>query len=275
MIERLKHTLNAYALRIRHARSMRWFVALVYGWFLINALLLWDSKELIWGAESVIQRYGAPNRLMNNIAYALMYDRGKFHLAFAFHLMGAFLGMWDKSWAFVPRSIAWFTGVLLFFAAIPAFNSGMLLMLLMAFFTIPYWSKRSSWWRIALSNASRSAAIVQLVMVYALSAFFKLSGDQWLHGSAVYYSLNIDRFSSSGLHQWMANKYSLLVVLNYASLAYQILFPAVLIMKRGRNAMLLVGLVFHLSIGWAMHLWDFALAMIFCYPLLWKSDKSE
>jgi hypothetical protein len=275
MIERLKHSISFYSSHIRHARSMRWFVALVYGWFLINALMLWDSKELIWGAESVIQRYGAPNRLLNNIAYALMYDRSKFQIAFALHLLGAFFGMWDKRWAFVPRSIAWFTGVLLFFAAIPAFNSGILIMLLMSFFTIPFYSKSKAWWRIALSNASRSAAIVQLIMLYALSAFFKLSGDQWLQGSAVYYSLNIDRFSSSELHQWIADKYTLLVVLNYASLAYQVLFPAVIFMKRGRNLMLFVGVLFHLSIGWAMHLWDFALAMIFCYPLLWKSDKSE
>lgn len=275
MIERLTNRMNNFAAAVRQPATTRWFVALVYLWFLINAWMLWDVKHLIWGAESVIQRYGAPNRFMNNLAYAVMYDRSKFDVVFAFHLMGAFFGMWDKSWSFIPRSIAWFTGVLLFFAAIPAFNSGMLLMLLMAFYTIPFYSRSTSWWRIALSNAARTAAVVQLIMVYAFSAFFKLSGEQWLQGSALYYSLHIDRFSSHTLHQWISGKYPLLWILNYASLAYQLLFPAVLLMKRGRKLMLIVGIVFHLSIGWAMHLWDFALAMMFCYALVWKSDTDE
>lgn len=248
--------------------TMRFFVILVYGWFLLNAAMLWPVKDLLWGETSVLVRFPAKNDLLNNVIYALVYDRVKFHLIFYLHLCSSLVSMWDWRWGFVPRVIAWFTGLMLFFSAIPAFNSGFLLMLLLAFYCIPYYSNARSVIGIALNNTVRLASIVQVVMVYALACFFKLTGSQWISGDALYYALSIDRFSSASfVASGALDHKNVWMVLNYFGLGYQLLFPFVVWIKRTRWLFLACGIAFHLFIGYFMHLWDFALAMIFSYAV--------
>jgi hypothetical protein len=195
----MKSTLQKYLEYLtassRNPQSMRFFVSLVYVWFLVNAAMLWPVKELLWGESSVLVRFPAKNDLLNNIVYALVYDRAKFHIVFYVHLIASCVSVWDWRWAFFPRAAAWFTGLMLFFSAIPAFNSGFLLMLLLSFYCIPYYSNARSVAGIALNNTARIASIVQVVMVYAVACYFKLTGTQWISGNALYYALSIDRFS--------------------------------------------------------------------------------
>lgn len=254
---------------------------LVYGWFLINALIFSGQTELVWGIDTVLARFGTTDRALDNFAYAMMYDLSLYPWVYVVHLLSALLSMTDTRWTFLARICTWLTGLLLFFSAIPAFNSGMLLMLLLAFYLIPVYTKALNPYRIVLNNAAFYASMLQVMLVYAFSVFFKLTGQQWIDGSALYYSLSIDRFSNSYFHSPAFLKHTwLLTFLTYLTLAYQLAFPILANIKWGRIFFLCVGVAFHLFIGAVMHLWDFALAMIFSYAFFieekrwqWLFDK--
>jgi hypothetical protein len=254
----------------------RWSVAFVYGWFLINIAMMWSVRDYLWGTDTVLVRFGAGPRMIDNFVYMLVYDLDKFPFVFYPHIIAAALSMFDRWWSFIPRIIAWITGILLYYAATPVFNSGMLLMLLLAFYCIPFYSRSAHPIRIMLTNAAVWAAKIQVVLVYAFSLFFKLSGTQWLAGDAVYYTLQIDRFSNDFFRASSTLKDKLLMMsMDYAALLYHAIFPAVVWLKKGRKALLIVGICFHLFIGIVMHLWDFALAMIFAYAFFFPSNSKK
>ena len=91
----------------------------------------------------------------------------------------------------------------------------------------------------------------------------------WTQGSALYYSLHIDQFSNSALiGTFMKQNTTLLMICTYAGLCYQVLFPIVIWIRKGRLPWLVVGICFHLAIGMFLQLWDFATAMLCAYAFL-------
>ena len=257
-----------------HPRAMRVGVACVYGWFLVHAALVWSGREWIWGEQSVLMRYGAPGGVLENSAYALMYNLSLFPLVWWTHLLAAAAGMFDKHWSWLPRMVAWFTGWLLYYAGYAALNSGLLLMLLLAFYLIPYCSTTSRPERMVLNNAGRSAVQLQIAMVYALSCFWKALGTQWISGTALYYTFNISHYSPVGWAEEGVQQTLLLALMTWVSLAYQALFPLLIWWKQARAWLVPVGIVFHLSVGYATHLWDFAFAMLAAYTLF-STDRGR
>lgn len=248
---------------------IRLFTALVYGWFVVNAAMCWPVHELLWGPDAVLLRYGAPATIVQNQIYGLLYFPSRFPWIFFPHVVAAVWGMFDTRWSFIPRVVTWITGLMLYYAAIPAFNSGMLIMLLLAFYCIPVHTRTTSTFRHVLNRFSRSASLLQIILCYAFSAIFKLSGAQWIGGDAVYYALHIERFSQPWItgSGWLAGN-MIPVILSYFALFYQVLFPIVVFLHSAhRRWILLIGVLMHLFIGAVMNLWDFALAMIFVYAL--------
>lgn len=254
--------------RILFPLHQRWFNTLLYAWFLINPLLFWSEKGLIWGMDSVLLRYGATDNVIENFAYSLMYDLKLYPYVFIPHLISAVLSMFDYRWVFIPRTITWITGILLFYAGIPAFNSGFLIALLLGFYNIFSSTLVLSPYRILLSNVGFYVSIVQIVLCYVFSAVFKWQGAMWTEGTAVYYSLQLDRFSSEWLKSGgIAGNLVISSALTYLTLLYQTLFPILVFWRKTKPYTLLIGVSMHLFIGLAMHLWDFALIMLISYIL--------
>ena len=264
----LNHLTHLLSERILFPAHQRWFNALLYAWFLINPLLFWSEKGLIWGMDSVLLRYGATDNIIENFAYSLMYDLRWYPYVFIPHLISAGLSMFDYRWVFVPRFITWITGILLFYAGIPAFNSGFLIALLLAFYSIAASTQVQAPWRKMLTNVAFYACVFQLVLCYLFSAIFKWQGEMWLDGTAVYYSLQLDRFSSDWLrNSVIATEMWVSALLTYVALLYQTFFPILVFWRKTKPYTLLLGVSMHLFIGFAMHLWDFALIMLISYIL--------
>lgn len=246
--------------------AQRVFTIGVYGWFFCMALSLWNVRDLVWGPGTVLMRYSGDSSPQTNVAFALMYRHSLFPWVYYPHLLLAFVSMFQFRWVFVFRFLTWISGVLLFYGGVNAFNASYLMMLLFAFYCIPVNTGRAGGIQIVLNQLSRTAVIVQICMVYFLSALYKLSGDMWLHGEAIYYTLELDRFSrewiqSSGITQ---SKW-LMCTLNYFALGYQLLFPVLVFIRRISTPVLVVGIVFHLTTAMVMHLWDFGTAMLISY----------
>lgn len=273
-MNRIESYVRQLSSSVKAPYSLRLFILLIYLWFVIQAISLWDIRDLIWGEQSVFFRSARPSNLLNNFFFQLVYEPSRYQAVYWIHLISALISLFEFRWSFITRFAAWATGMMLYCAAPQAFNSGILVMLLMAAYSILVYSKSSSRYRNLITNFCRYAMIIQVILIYVFSSIYKLSGTQWLNGTAIHYVLNIDVFSSPFWKE--TSEYTLIwTITTYLVFAYQLLFPILLLFKSKRNWLLLVGVFFHLMIGVVMNLWDFGFAMIFCYALFMKEEHAK
>jgi hypothetical protein len=113
----------------------------------------------------------------------------------------------------------------------------------------------------------------QLIIVYAVSAIFKLQSPQWLDGSAMQQILSIDEYSIPALQNMVCSAPLLFKILTWAALLYQTVFPVLIFVKRVKNYLLFSGVIFHLFIAFAMGLFNFGIIMICCYTVFYDFKK--
>lgn len=243
------------------------FLKLVYVWFLGHAIYLSTAVQVLWGPEALLMpmiRQG--DGTLKNVIYILNYLRSYNILVMAVHVLSALLSLLGY-FRFVPKILVVITGWMLYYAAIPAFNSGFLLMMLFGTFAVFMNPKANSQSAILLSNLAFIAAIVQFILVYAVAALYKFEGTTWLNGTSLHYVLYYRPLVNEGPAHFLHQFPRLLVALTYVGLVYQASFGLLIWVKWIKRPLLIVGLCFHLFIGLVMHLWDFAFAMIFAYAL--------
>lgn len=275
--ERATYSLSG--LRILYGTAMLWFL-------LVSA----PDRHYLWGIASTwvdpaVERRGYPEIF-----------RGVFpkHDAFAFDVSYSILI------ALVLLFLAGFatrivTPVLLLFwvglstNSVFLTNGGDLVMRITLLFCVfanlsQHWSL-DSWWRRRRGVASiypkaitgripkwsvtlaHNTVVVlcayQIMLIYVNSGIYKLLGDEWLEGSALYYALNLDVFrvfpALSDL-AWQITPFVL--VGSWISIWAQVLFPLLLLWRPSRYAALLVIMGMHFGIGLFLGLWPFSIAMI-------------
>ncbi len=271
-------------------RSLVLFGMLVYAWFLLQAVVLFFWHEQLWGADKLFFRHGFPDTFIENFFFQLVYESGRAPVVFALHMVCAFLSMVSfhpafyrtkNKWSLVfwntcalgVRLCTWVSGLMLFYAAIEAFDGGMLLMLLMAFYCSFAFVHTANSYLIAVTNAARIACLVQVCVVYLTASLYKLGGTHWIDGSALYYTLHIELFSSNWWQSFTENNYFITQLFTWLGLAYQVLFPLMVWVKRVQKIWLLVGIAFHLFIAVVLGLWGFGLGMMICYVVFWREQK--
>lgn len=139
-------------------------------------------------------------------------------------------------------------------------------------------SARRRWIPAHIRNAAHNAALVlccfQIIVVYTVSGVWKLTGEAWPAGTALFYSLRIDAFMVFPMVNELIWQSSLLIyVATFIALWSQTLFPIALLWRPSR-IFVLVALVFmHSGIGLLLGLWPFSLAMI-ALDMLFIRDKT-
>jgi len=118
-----------------------------------------------------------------------------------------------------------------------------------------------------ITSASHNVALVlccfQIIVVYVVSGIWKLSGEEWLDGTALFYALRIDAFMVyPAFNELLWQSSMLIYIATFIALWVQTLFPIALLWRPTR-IFVLVSLVFmHSGIGILLGLWPFSLAMI-------------
>ncbi len=131
--------------------------------------------------------------------------------------------------------------------------------------------------RWLITTAHNTALVLcayQLILIYVNSGIFKLLGDEWLQGSALYYALNLEVFRvfpALSDFAWQVTPF--VVVGSWISIWAQLLFPVLLLWRPTRYATLIVLMGMHLGIGLFLGLWPFSMAMI-ALDLLFVRDAS-
>jgi hypothetical protein len=256
--------------------SIRTFIRCVYAWFGCFFIFYFSDLSTIWGTDSALIRYSAPDTPTNNFVYVLMYQLHWFWPIASLHLLSIVMVVFQIWKQPVFRFLVWITGVLLYFSAIPAMNSGYLFMLLLAFYLIPFQLKPKKELDYFMNRMVVFTCMLQLYFVYVFSALFKITSKQWLSGEALYYTFLNDRFSPTFLKSiayYMP--FGIIIFLAYFIMIFQLFFPLWSQWKRTRKAALWIGVMMHLWIAFVMHLWDFAFAMILPYYLFSRTEDQK
>ncbi|MCI5057106.1 MAG: HTTM domain-containing protein, partial [Flavobacteriales bacterium] len=123
-----------------------------------------------------------------------------------------------------------------------------------------------SFYANVVSNLVVFLAMFQVVCVYLFAGLFKLQGNMWLSGSALYQVLSLKTYSHPIFYGLMHETF-LLKGVNYIGLVYQLMFPFLIWSKRLRLPLLVLGMLFHLFIVFGMGLPAFGIFMMASYSI--------
>lgn len=129
-----------------------------------------------------------------------------------------------------------------------------------------------------ISNTAHNTGLIlccfQIIVVYTTSGIWKIIGDDWLNGSALFYALRIDNFMLyPAINELLWQSNLVIYIGTFAALWIQTLF-VILILWRPTRIFALISLIFmHLGIGVLLGLWPFSLAMI-ALDMLFIRDKT-
>jgi hypothetical protein len=117
--------------------------------------------------------------------------------------------------------------------------------------------------RAIAHNAAMLSFALQISLVYGVAGLTKVQGETWRNGTALYYALRAGEFTLPGYSELIFHNATLLTLLAYATVGFQVSFPFLLFMgRRARTLAVAAGLMFHLGIAFFMGLVTFATFLI-------------
>lgn len=107
----------------------------------------------------------------------------------------------------------------------------------------------------ALHNAGLGVIALQVMVIYTSAAMYKIRGASWRDGSALYYAMRSDDFSTfPELSAWIVSHGTFTAVMAYVTVFSQVLFAALVFNRRLKYLLLVVMLGTHVGIGILMAL---------------------
>ena len=120
-------------------------------------------------------------------------------------------------------------------------------------------------WRVAtvVHNGAVLAALFQVCLLYMASGLFKVQGQSWQDGTALYYMLQIETLQSwPDLSRLVYTNSVALVTFAYLAVFVQVAFPFLILNSVTRRIGLLAAISMHVGIGVLLALPFFSLIMI-------------
>ncbi len=186
------------------------------------------------------------------------------------------VGLWTRPAAFVAWGLALSFGHLnLYIDNAGDTVRGIILFYLMLTPCGAAWSL-DAWWRRRKQPATTSMVspwalrmlFIQMTLIYFLNGLYKLLGASWWSGDTLYYVLGDLALSRVSPLQ-IALPLWLLRVMTWGVMAWEVLFPLLVLTKWTRRLALIAGVAFHLGILATMELGGFVPYMLCLYlPLL-------
>jgi hypothetical protein len=261
--------IKRYFLREPELYTVNVFRKALYVYLLFCFAQLWPDKEELFGENSIIivsytngfSLRGCLN-LLSQPAFADFYSwflvgQALFCVLGLFHVYPriAAIGVWFFTVNINNRTYLMNTGgeqlvnILLFYLM----------------FMSPQKRKQENVALSILDNTFIMSCQLQVILVYLVSALFKILQPEWRDGSALFYVFAMDEFGGQFA---LSNLNPLILqILSYFSLAYQVLFPVLIFFRKIKKPVLICGVLMHLGIMFTVGLFNFSLVMIICYLL--------
>ena len=266
---------------VQNRAVVRVFRLAVYGWALINTLMLLPVAADVWGPDAFIERSFLDGfyflKIFNLLGHSGVND---WYWLFIAVQLGALVLAMLRIWPRLSGFVVWLITANLFYKAIALSHGGYWIMNLMLFFAIWMDDKpssgpetRQSVTSNVVANLAFYGAQVQLAIMYAGTGLYKLGGELWLKGEALHYVFNIDAFSHPLVKEYVAASTVIVLLGTWFALFYQLLFPVLIWFRKFRPWVLLAGTALHLGIAFMMGLVDFGFAMIACYAIFYSENR--
>jgi hypothetical protein len=107
---------------------------------------------------------------------------------------------------------------------------------------------------------------IELVIVYLMAFCSKLGGATWRNGTALYYVLHYRALTRFSLPHWAMSPTAIRLE-TWSVLAFELCFPLLVWLPKSRGLMLFVGLMFHLSVEYALNIPMFEWSILSSYVL--------
>ncbi|MFF7385994.1 HTTM domain-containing protein [Streptomyces griseoluteus] len=104
----------------------------------------------------------------------------------------------------------------------------------------------------------------QICLVYVVSGLYKVMGEEWQDGTALFYIMRVAEFELPGWSHLVYENDVLVVLGTYGTVAFLVYFPLGVLVPALRPWAAAASICFHLSIALFMGLTGFALTMIAC-----------
>jgi hypothetical protein len=266
----------------RSGSTIALFRKSLYIFLLLETVVFFMIGSSIWGAEALVAPLDYSTGWISSMYYLLAQDGvADYYLLFLIARMIAIvaglLGIFPRMSCF----LIYLVSANLYGTAFLTFTAGQQLVLIFLFFLIfiderkkeesEFKSNNAFVLNNVLTNTFFFAVKLQLVIAYAFAGIYKLMGEAWVNGTALYYPLKTDEYSFP-LAQEMADVTWIIALGTYLTLAYQLLFPILVWFKRIKKPFLLVGVFSHLFIAVVLGLWDFGLIMIIAYIIFLPNE---
>lgn len=123
----------------------------------------------------------------------------------------------------------------------------------------------------AVSSAFGRLWMIQLGVLYAFTGFEKLKGASWWDGTALWTVLGNPQMVIADM-AFLRHFAFLVSAMTFATVIFEIYFPAAMLSSRLRKPWLVAGVFFHLGIAVLMDLWTFSLGMLAAYWLFLSEE---
>ncbi|MEU9123455.1 HTTM domain-containing protein [Streptomyces sp. NPDC048506] len=100
-----------------------------------------------------------------------------------------------------------------------------------------------------LHHAGLLAVILQVCTIYLVSGMYKVQGERWQNGTALYYILRVGEFGWPGINHLVYEHATLVVAMTYATVFFQIAFSFLLLKRSLRPFAVTCGVLLHLGIA--------------------------
>ncbi|UUN27844.1 HTTM domain-containing protein [Streptomyces sp. FIT100] len=104
----------------------------------------------------------------------------------------------------------------------------------------------------------------QICLVYVVSGLYKVMGEEWQDGTALFYVMRVPEFELPGWSHLVYENDLLVVLGTYGTVAFLVYFPLGVLVPALRPWAAAMSIGFHVSIAFFMGLTGFALTMIAC-----------
>ncbi|MFF8536404.1 hypothetical protein ACF07B_31330 [Streptomyces sp. NPDC015532] len=115
-----------------------------------------------------------------------------------------------------------------------------------------------------LHNLGVVAIASQMCLVYVVSGLYKVQGQMWQDGTALFYVLRVPEFTFPGVSNLIYHNDFMVVAGTYTTVMFLVYFPLGVLVPALRPWAAAMSIGFHVAIGLCMGLTGFALTMIAC-----------
>lgn len=115
---------------------------------------------------------------------------------------------------------------------------------------------------------------LELAFLYLVSFWWKMKGGAWTEGSALYFIFHLDEFQRFPIPQFLLRP-AILRIGSWAALALEFLLGTAIWIKKFRYPLLIIGVLFHLSLEYAINVPMFQWDVLSAYVLFIDPNDLE